>query len=361
VVFVSRPIESRLQSSERVIVFSRGLRTADGSFAGVAVVGFRIAYFRSLFEAIDVGRQGIITINRSDGILLARHPPLPGDADIGMDVSGSANFQRIIREGTGTFSARAAIDGVDRLYAFAPVEDTDMLLTVGISVDAIYAEWNRRALAIGGATLFICVLMVVQAVALRRELRRRAEAEADLAALSMTDALTGLPNRRQFDDFISREWRRASRTGTPLSLLLIDADRFKEINDRHGHIHGDDVLRALAATIAGSIRRPGDLAARFGGEEFAVVLPDTDPVGARRIAELIRARLSSDVAAGGEPPLTVSIGVATARPRPGELLESLVTAVDTALYAAKRGGRDQIREAESMERPPVSPAALGSE
>jgi diguanylate cyclase (GGDEF)-like protein len=355
-LFISRPFRSRLRGGDPTIAFSRRLVTASGEFEGVAVAAFRLAYFRALFSSIDVGEDGIIAVNRSDGILIARFPPLPEDEDMGMDVSGSANFQRIIREGTGTFTARAAIDGVDRLYSFSPIAGTNLLLTVGTSVDAIYAEWNRRALVIGGATLFICTLLVVQALTLRRELRRRTAAEARLATLSMTDALTGLPNRRQFDDFLDREWRRAGRTGATLSLLLVDADRFKEFNDRHGHVHGDGVLRTLAATIAGSIRRPGDLAARYGGEEFAVVMPDTDGAGARRVAETIRARVSAEIASDSDLPLTVSIGVATARPQAGEPIAALISAADEALYAAKRGGRDQIREAHPVDRP-LEPAA----
>jgi len=323
----------------------------------VAVAAFRLAYFRKLFASVDVGNDGIITVNRADGILIARQPALPDDGDMGLDVSGSANFQRVIREGTGTFAARAAIDGVDRLYAFGPIAGTNLLLTVGISIDAIYAEWNRRALVIGGATLFICTLLVVQALTLRRELRRRAAAEVRLATLSMTDALTGLPNRRQFDDFLAREWRRASRTGATLSLMLVDADRFKEFNDRHGHLRGDDVLRALAASIWDSIRRPGDLAARYGGEEFAVVMPDTDGAGARHVAETVKAHIAAEVTTDGDLPLTVSIGFATARPKPGDLVGALVLAADEALYSAKRGGRDQIREAEAVVSPAETAAA----
>lgn len=342
-VYVSRPYRSRLRDGDPSIGFSRRLEDGDGLFIGVALAAFRIAYIRDLLANVDIGEGGILAVSSADGILLARQPPLPGDADVGMDVSRSENFQRIVRERSGTFMATAVIDGLQRFYAFGPIEGTDLFLSVGLSTDTVFAEWNKRALVIGAATLFICALLVVQAVALRRELARRAAAEADLAVLSLTDALTGLPNRRQFDHFIAREWRRAGRTGGVLSMLLIDADRFKEVNDRFGHVRGDEVLRQLATVIGESIRRPGDLAARYGGEEFAVVMPDTDGPGARRIAEAIRARLAG-LSIGDGAGITVSIGIASARPGPGTTVGSLIAEADAALYAAKSAGRDRIHD-----------------
>ena len=343
-LYVSRPYRSRLRAGDPSIGFSRRLIARGGEFAGVALAAFRLAYFRELLASVDVGDGGVLAINRNDSVLVARHPPLLDDRDIGLDVSGSSNFQRIIREGVGTFTATAGIDGVERLYTFKPIQGADLFLSVGLSVDAIFAEWNRRALVIGAATLFICALLIGQAVLLRRELRRRAAAEAELARLSMTDSLTGLPNRRHFDEFLAREWRRAGRTGATLSMLLIDADRFKDLNDRFGHVRGDAVLRELSATIDGAIRRPGDLAARYGGEEFAVVMPDTDALGAQRVAEAIRYRVSQ-LRVGDGWALTVSIGVATANPSADTPVGALIARADAALYAAKSAGRDRVQHA----------------
>lgn len=355
-LFVSRPYRSRLRGGDPSIGLSRRLFKRGGGFSGVALVAFRLAYFRELLSSVDVGDGGVLAVSRSDGLLLARHPPLPGDRDIGMDVSGSTNFRRILADRAGAFTATATIDGADRLYTFRPIDGTDLFLSVGLSVDAILAEWNRRAVVIGSATLFVSALLIGQALLLRRELGRRASAEADLAVLSMTDSLTGLPNRRRFDEFLNREWRRASRTGAPLSMLLIDADRFKELNDRFGHVRGDEVLRQLSTTIAESIRRPGDLAARFGGEEFAVVMPDTEAAGARRVAETIRDRVSRLGVSDGST-LTVSIGVASARPSPESHVEGFIAQADAALYAAKGAGRDRVHEAAGD--PPSSDPSSG--
>jgi diguanylate cyclase (GGDEF)-like protein len=164
----------------------------------------------------------------------------------------------------------------------------------------------------------------------------------ELTRLSQIDALTGIANRRGFDDAIDRAVRRAHRTGAPLSLLLIDLDRFKPLNDMLGHQAGDEVLRRLGGLLAGAVSRPYDATCRYGGEEFAIVLPDTDSAGACHVAE----RLQRWLAEAALPhPLggfvTASTGVATLS---GHEVEAgkLVAAADAALYEAKRRGRDCI-------------------
>ena len=123
---------------------------------------------------------------------------------------------------------------------------------------------------------------------LAREIGRRARAEERLEELATTDALTGLKNRRKFDAEIDLEWRRAARNGTPVALLMVDADHFKAYNDTWGHQAGDQVLVGIAICVSDSVRRAGDCAARFGGEEFAVLLPGLSNIEAFRLAETIR-------------------------------------------------------------------------
>ncbi|OYX79452.1 MAG: hypothetical protein B7Y77_01850, partial [Bradyrhizobium sp. 35-63-5] len=160
--------------------------------------------------------------------------------------------------------------------------------------------------------------------------------------LSITDGLTGLANRRHFDERLRLEWRRAARTGAPLALLFIDADHFKALNDVFGHAKGDEVLKSVAGCIAISIRRPGDLAARFGGEEFAVILPDTGPDAALGLAQTIRARIEDLRFAGVTRPVTVSIGIKAMRPAPDIAVSTLLEAADKALYQAKAAGRNRV-------------------
>ena len=180
--------------------------------------------------------------------------------------------------------------------------------------------------------------------------RQRAEqslgqANAELSALASTDALTGLPNRRQFDATLQKEWYRALRDGTPLGLLMIDVDHFKSLNDLFGHQVGDRFLAGVGALIRDNVRRAGDLAARFGGEEFAVVLPGTAITGALEIAEVIRravavADFRSAIKDGHR--VTVSVGVAALVPMAAASVATLVHGADAALYQAKRNGRNRV-------------------
>lgn len=159
------------------------------------------------------------------------------------------------------------------------------------------------------------------------------------------DGLTGIRNRRFFDDALTTEWRRGNRGSNPISLIMIDIDYFKKFNDTYGHIIGDDCLRQVADTLSDSVRRPADFVARYGGEEFAAVLPDTDADAAKLMAELMRKRVESlEITHVGNPQqvVTVSLGVATVSPQRGADPEMLVQAADKMLYQAKEGGRNQV-------------------
>ncbi len=181
----------------------------------------------------------------------------------------------------------------------------------------------------------------------RERTRQLAAANEALERLATTDALTGIANRRVFQEALALEWTRAGRDGAPLSLLMLDIDAFKAYNDALGHQAGDECLRRVAGAVASHAARPGDLAARYGGEEFVVLLPGAGTDGAAVVAEKVRAaveglaipHLSSPAAAC----VTVSVGVATVRPGAGATPDALVAAADRGLYAAKRAGRNAVR------------------
>jgi diguanylate cyclase (GGDEF)-like protein len=164
--------------------------------------------------------------------------------------------------------------------------------------------------------------------------------------LASLDSLTGVANRRTLDTRLDEQWDLAARHQSPLALLMIDADHFKEFNDRLGHQAGDACLRAIAAAMSRRVSRPADVVARFGGEEFAVLLPDTPLEGARHVAEIIRTAVEQLAIAhpGKSDPahVTVSIGCAALVPPPGSGAGVLVELADRALYEAKRSGRDRV-------------------
>jgi diguanylate cyclase (GGDEF)-like protein len=169
----------------------------------------------------------------------------------------------------------------------------------------------------------------------------------DLQRLAIVDSLTGIANRRRFDEYLQQEWQRLWRDQIPLSLILCDIDYFKHYNDYYGHQAGDDCLRQVAQAIARSVRRSTDLVARYGGEEFAVVLPNTNAEGAVRVAEYIQMALASLQLPHGCSPIsdsvTLSMGIASTIPTQAWSPENLIAAGDEALYAAKAEGRNIYR------------------
>ncbi|MFG1461704.1 sensor domain-containing diguanylate cyclase [Xanthobacter sp. DSM 24535] len=344
-LFVSQPYLSRLRGGDPSFVVSRRISNPDGSFAGIVLIAVRLAFIGTFFSKIDMGDKGVLVMANTEGKILMRRPSQNDDGDVGTDIASSPNFLRIRAMGSGTFSGKASLDGVDRLYTFAHVAGTPMIVIAAVATQTIFDGWLQRVAVIGSIAAACCLGLLALGILLRRELIKRATAEADLAFLAITDALTGLANRRRFDDVIAREWRRTKRTGASLALLMIDADRFKELNDKFGHGRGDEVLRTLARVIDHSIRRPGDLGARYGGEEFAVVLPDTDAEGAVQMAETIRSRFALAANNPGNssvPGSTVSIGVVSVLPTGEASVRQFIDAADAALYRAKSEGRNRV-------------------
>ncbi len=180
---------------------------------------------------------------------------------------------------------------------------------------------------------------------IQRQQQALQDAYEKLQTLSRTDSLTGLSNRRHFDEMLDYEYRRYQRTGSPLSLLIIDVDHFKYVNDRYGHAVGDNHLRAIARVLEGSIVRSTDLMARYGGEEFTCLLTDITPEDARKVAERINSsviELGLPNASASAQQLTMSIGVASViEGDPG--VEAFFAQADAQLYTAKKMGRNQVR------------------
>jgi diguanylate cyclase (GGDEF)-like protein len=167
-----------------------------------------------------------------------------------------------------------------------------------------------------------------------------------LERLAMIDGLTGLPNRRAFDEIFEREWRRAARNRNTFSLLMLDIDHFKAYNDAYGHLAGDDCLKQVASSQAQALVRPADFVARFGGEEFVCVLPETDEDGALVMAEKLRSAVEKlqipHPMSPTSPMVTISVGVATTVPDNEQDSAAFVGVADELLYEAKHAGRNRV-------------------
>jgi diguanylate cyclase (GGDEF)-like protein/PAS domain S-box-containing protein len=475
---------------EWMIGLTRRLRRPDGRFDGIVMASLPLSEFQTLIERLDLGQRGAVTVLRQDGVILARDPY--DKPDIGRDLKATPVYETGNGASHGAMVRRSGLDGTNKLFSYSKVGDLPLVVTVAISTDAIYADWQRHAAVIGSVTVTLLIGLSGAAVALRRELMARLEAEdaarcntaqfrllaenssdiilrldrdgvqryvspaahdllghapgamvgsdwtqlaeaedrpslkaamdrlragaeratvqyrcrhqgghciwveaslrlvrdeaceqpqgavatirditwrkqaedelalatARLEKLAATDGLTGLANRRSFDETLQREWRRARRNSTHLALLLIDADWFKDYNDQYGHQKGDDALRAISSCIARSLKRPADFAARYGGEEFAVILPGNAEQGANQVAEDISANLADLAIPNAGTPmgqLTLSIGIAAAIVQTEGDASELVAMADAALYAAKRAGRDRTTTYKS----PVMALAAG--
>lgn len=332
-LFISRPMLFRGAYS---IVLSRRLSDTDGGFMGVVAGSIRFTYFHELFERLSLDPEDTITVLKRDRTIMMRRP---FDLDIiGKNLNDRHAWKADNLRVGGSFAGPGPVDPIARLYARSGGTGP-LFVVAGKPLSTVFALWQKEAFRIGAVVLVLSLFVLGSAIVLAREISRRADAESKLEEMATTDALTGLRNRRKFDQVIDIEWRRAMRQKTQVALLMIDADHFKAYNDTFGHQAGDQVLVGIAICISDSVGRAGDCAARYGGEEFAVLLPNTSAADAFKIAEIIRAKVLgwSDGGAGS----TVSCGVASLAPTAGMDWAILVAAADKALYAAKAGGRNQ--------------------
>ena len=253
------------------------------------------------------------------------------------EMTGMAPFAMIVSEDLPALSATAA-----RLLALGVESPLVVVRTRKKDGTIVWMEVSSRVVRDPTTNEAKEIIIVM------RDITERKKLEEKLSSLALTDGLTGLANRRAFDQELDREWKRTLREGSQISLLLLDIDYFKSFNDKYGHQVGDDCLRAIAIAVSKAVRAT-DIAARYGGEEIAVILPSTDAPGAVEVAEKVRAAIEGLKFTPGQPEggasVTASVGVATALARFGGTMrmpESLLLAADTALYKAKREGRNRV-------------------
>jgi diguanylate cyclase (GGDEF)-like protein len=362
-VHVGKPVRSR-STGDWVLPVSRRLDHPDGSFAGVALGTIRIAYFSTLYESFDVGRAGVVMLTLDDGTMVYRLPH--SESLIGTDVSNGPIQQMYMSQGpVGSGIRRSKIDGIERLYSYRHLDTYPLIVATAQSKEEILAKWLQSVLTQATITFVAIVLLLafgwrlVRQIMIRDNLQNELvgareqlqEHNRALTVLADHDGLTGIANRRRFEAAMTLENARAARSGLPLSIVLIDVDYFKRFNDTYGHVAGDACLRQVAAALRDSLVRPADLAARYGGEEFVALLPDTDPAGARMVAERIRcAVMALQIAHAGNDAgiVTISAGVytSTVASTTGEgvaiAASSLVERADALLYQAKLSGRNQV-------------------
>lgn len=366
-IFIGPTIKSRI-TGDWVFTVSRRLNDADGGFAGAVAVTLGVEHFLHFYGGLDLGEHGSMSLSSSAGLLLFRQPFR--EQDVGLDWSDSPVLQILREKHEGTSIQTSRIDGIERLYAFRRNERLPLITVIAVGRAEALAAWRRDAELFAALILLLLLAIGVIGQRLILDIRRRSrmeqqllsareellDANARLEVLASQDALTGLANRRSFDQTLEVEIRRAQRRGSPLSLMLLDIDLFKRYNDRYGHVAGDACLRAVADVLRQCMRRPGDLAARYGGEELAVILPNVDSEGAQTVARtFLQALEQRHLAHQGSPfqRVTVSAGVASLIPSAEDSnaqAVALIRSADQALYRAKSNGRNRLECAEAPRR-----------
>lgn len=355
---IGPPIRSK-STGEWIVTISRRLSAKDGAFAGVVLATIRMNYFRQFYEDFNIGKNGAVLVATDNGKILLRRPY---DAQyFGRDISKGPLFSKYLPHApvaTNTFAS--SIDGITRINSHRKLTAYPLVVFAALSQDEVLAGWRADVFTHGAVMLLLMSGLGMLGWRLTRQIKRRALAEnalqssqaaleaanASLEKLALQDGLTGLANRRCFDTTVTKEFSRALRNGSPVSLILIDVDNFKQYNDVYGHAAGDECLRRISAAVASAVQRPGDLSARYGGEELVVLLPGTDQAGAQCVAETIREAVASlAIAHSGSRAgiITVSSGVdcvacVDANSKPVQLIEG----ADQALYQAKSQGRNRV-------------------
>jgi diguanylate cyclase (GGDEF)-like protein len=306
------------------------------------IATIELHWLRREAAAAELPEGSSITVWSSDGRILLRYPE--PERWVGQRPPDSEVFAAIAASGGEGTAEASGVDGVDRLYGFTRLAGRtkrgDAYLSVGVPEGHAFAELRRTqrrnllilalaALAAAATSWFAGDRLVVRIV-------RRLQVLAD------QDPLTALANRRRLDRVAAREVSRAQRFDRPIAFCLLDIDRFKSVNDRHGHVVGDAVLREVARRIRAAAR-DSDLVSRYGGEEFAVLLPEATTEMARQVAERVRQAVGATpvTTSAGPVPVTISGGV-TGPPADGMDLPSWFASADRALYLAKSNGRDRV-------------------
>lgn len=362
---IEPPLKSR-NSGRWTIIVSRRISGGDGTFKGVALAAIDLDYFQHFYDTFEIGKLGTVLLFRDDGRILIRRPF--DEKNVGRDLADLPLFREYLpRAEAGYYRSASPIDSVIRWTAYRHLPDYHLVVVVSQAEKEILAGWRTDAwshlLSAGAITVVIGFLAAFAVVQLSRNGRTAVEnlnlarqvaeterrAKDELAAIAVTDPLTGLGNRRRLHDRLPVELASASRTNNPLALVMIDVDRFKAYNDTYGHIAGDACLQKIASLLRSLTRRPRDEQIRFGGEEFLLLLPETDRAGAAILAEKIRADV---VALGIEHSgsefgvVTVSSGLLIVASASSALSDppTLLKQVDAALYLAKTQGRNRVVE-----------------
>ena len=341
-----------------VIPVSLRLNDAQGQFRGLVLATVSVDFFRQVYGWYELGKGDLLGLIHADGTILYIRP-LP-DAIINRSIADSPLFtQRAGRLPNGTQTWKNRVDGVERIVGHARPEHYSLVAVAAYDRNALALAWFRNNQALILLNILLLFMVLFCGIASIRQFRitvirhnellktqdALTQANHTLQDLALLDGLTGTGNRRQFDIYLEQCMARAAQSDAPVTLMMIDIDYFKNYNDTYGHVAGDGCLIKVANLLKGLPRRSTDIVTRYGGEEFAIILPasgthEAEMLAQRALERLRRAALPHETTKLAEKRITLSIGISTSEP--GSDAVALKQAADTALYAAKYAGRNRI-------------------
>lgn len=333
---ISPPLQSRVPDQGWFFAISQAFYSETGHLQYILAALIDLEHLRQRYTSILLPEGGTAGLIMGQGQILIRIPD--HEKFVG-------KYAHIRPDHTNSYETNAmrskGLDGIPRVLAFQPITPYPLFAWVSLSEDEILREWWRHERISLGIGLFILLFFAFLTHALARAVKRQEQEKHALFTLAGTDALTGLANRRQALLALDRAMARSRRTGQPLSLLMMDLDHFKAVNDTFGHPRGDAILQLAAKNIEKRLRA-SDLAARIGGEEFLVVLPDTDLNGASILAESLRLGFKENLKLPHPVSWKLSASIGVCEMHPEDTAEYLLCRVDSLLYKAKKNGRDQV-------------------
>lgn len=331
-------------SGRSVLVLSRHLTSASGDFLGGVMGVIELDRAQRRFDTLSMEAGDSVALMDQSQVLLARRPLL---ADSIEKRVASPAFPPELQAtaAAGRVALQTDVDGRERLFGFSKIEGFPFVMAYGFDKALAIREWQRRAMELGIGYVVLLVVAVIAARAHWVTLRQRdalIASEKALQELATHDGLTGLYNRRFLDAALPRELSRSEREKQQTAIIMLDVDHFKMVNDQYGHAAGDEVLKALAELLKTGARE-SDLICRYGGEEFAAVMPNMSADQALLRAESWRAQLEAATLMVGDFRIkaTVSAGIAVF-PDHGTSPDQLLNRADEMLYQSKHGGRNRI-------------------
>ncbi|MBF0265665.1 MAG: GGDEF domain-containing protein [Gammaproteobacteria bacterium] len=337
---ISQPSISKI-TKERVIYLTKRLNDSDGNFAGLVGVHLRLNHFDNLYRQLNLPPGGTVTLIREDGWGIFRFPLI--DTFFDKSIAGRPLYQQMLLQKQGhLISPKSPYDGYSRIAGYKYNNRFALVNIISVTVDSILYEWHKNVIQVSVIAAIGSFFVILLGLFTSKQIRNLVRAISE----SLHDPLTGMWNRRYFDERLHEEWKRAIRSNFSISIIYLDIDYFKQYNDHYGHNLGDQCLKSVATCIKENILRSGEITARIGGEEFAIVLPSSDEKSALAVAEKVRSKIEK-LAIPHHKSLvsqvvTISLGVATTIPQKGDLSEQLVENADKALYQSKENGRNQV-------------------